>query len=89
MPSPVSSSRRRVPISPAGAARILLDTAGGPYPGGTGVRADGGLVAAVAREVRVTLAGGLHPANVGPALRAAPVVGVDVASGVEAPRKPG
>jgi tryptophan synthase beta subunit len=73
----------------AGAARILLDTAGGPHPGGTGVRADGALVAAIAREVPVTLAGGLDPGSVGPALRAAPVVGVDVASGVEGPRKPG
>ena len=73
----------------AGATRILLDTAGGPHPGGTGVRADTELVAAVAREIPVVLAGGLDPANVGPALRAAPVVGVDVTSGVEAPRKPG
>ena len=37
----------------AGAARILLDTAGGPHPGGTGVRVDAGLAAAVAREVPV------------------------------------
>jgi len=73
----------------AGARRILLDTAGGPHPGGTGTRSDPGLVAAVAREVEVTLAGGLHPASVGPALRAAPVIGVDVASGVEGPRRAG
>ena len=49
----------------AGAARILLDTAGGPHPGGTGVRVDADLAAAVAREVPVILAGGLDPANVG------------------------
>jgi tryptophan synthase beta chain len=73
----------------AGAARIMLDTAGGPHPGGTGVRADSGVVAAIAREIPVTLAGGLDPASVGPALRSAPVVGVDVTSGVEAPRRPG
>jgi tryptophan synthase beta subunit len=73
----------------AGATRIMLDTAGGPHPGGTGVRADTGLVAAIAREVAVMLAGGLAPGSVGSALRAAPVVGVDVASGVEAPPKPG
>jgi tryptophan synthase beta chain/phosphoribosylanthranilate isomerase len=71
-----------------GARRILLDTAGGPHPGGTGTRSDPGLVAAVATQVEVILAGGLHPGNVGPTLRAAPVVGVDVASGVEAPRRP-
>ena len=73
----------------AGAQRILIDTAGGPHPGGTGLRSDPGLVAAVAREVPVTLAGGLDPGSVGPALRAAPVLGVDVASGVEGPRIPG
>ena len=49
----------------AGAARLLLDTAGGPHPGGTGTRAAAPLVAAVAREVPVVLAGGLDPANVG------------------------
>jgi tryptophan synthase beta subunit len=73
----------------AGAQRILLDTGGGPHPGGTGVRSDPGLVGAVAREADVVLAGGLNPANVGPALRAAPVTGVDVASGVEGPRTAG
>ncbi len=70
----------------AGAERIMLDTAGGPHPGGTGVRIDTALVVAVAREVPVILAGGLDPATVGPALRSAPIVGVDVTSGVEAPR---
>ena len=72
----------------AGAARILLDTAGGPHPGGTGVRVDADLVSAVAREVPIVLAGGLDPASVGPALRSAAIVGVDVTSGVEAPRIP-
>ena len=63
----------------------MLDTAGGPHPGGTGPRP----VArprAVAREMPVILAGGLTPANVAEALRTIPAVGVDVASGVEAPR---
>ena len=32
----------------AGAARIMLDTAGGPHPGGTGLRASPALVAAIA-----------------------------------------
>jgi tryptophan synthase beta subunit len=73
----------------AGARRIFLDTAGGPHPGGTGVRSDPGLAAAIARQVEVTLAGGIDPGSVGPALRATPVTGVDVASGVEAPRTPG
>jgi tryptophan synthase beta subunit len=69
-----------------GAERILLDAAGGPHPGGTGMRVDAGLAAAVAREVPVILAGGLTSANVADALRAIPAVGVDTASGVERPR---
>ena len=70
----------------AGAARIMLDTSGGPHPGGTGARVDAALVAGVAREVPVVLAGGLDASNVAGALRAAAIVGVDVASGTEAPR---
>ena len=73
----------------AGAERILLDTAGGQYPGGTGVRVEAGIAAAVAREVPVTLAGGLHPGNVAEALLAIPATGVDVASGTDAPRVTG
>jgi len=72
-----------------GVDRVLLDTAGGPHPGGTGQRASERLAAAVAREVPITLAGGLNPANVAAALRAVPATGVDVASGVERPRVPG
>ncbi len=66
--------------------RVMVDTAGGPHPGGTGVRAHGGTVAAIARELPITLAGGLSAENVGQVLRETPAVGVDVASGVEAPR---
>ncbi|HEX2625338.1 MAG TPA: tryptophan synthase subunit beta, partial [Candidatus Limnocylindrales bacterium] len=69
----------------AGAARILLDTSGGLHPGGTGARSDATLAAAIAHEVPVVLAGGLGPANVAEALRTVPAVGVDVASGTEAP----
>jgi tryptophan synthase beta chain len=73
----------------AGAERILLDTAGGKHPGGTGVRSDEAVAAAVAREMPVILAGGLTPASVGAALLRVPAVGVDVASGVERPRLAG
>ena len=59
-----TSCRAAVPTSTAGVERLLLDTAGGPHPGGTGTRAAERLAAAVAREVPVTLAGGLDPANV-------------------------
>jgi tryptophan synthase beta subunit len=73
----------------AGAVGILLDAAGGPHPGGTGIRVDTALARAVAREVPVTLAGGLNPAVVGEALLAVPATGVDAASGTEHPRRPG
>ena len=73
----------------AGVAEILVDTSGGPHPGGTGRRADPHAVAAIAREIEITLAGGLDPASVGHAVRMSAAVGVDVASGVEAPREPG
>ncbi|MEI7743475.1 MAG: tryptophan synthase subunit beta [Chloroflexota bacterium] len=73
----------------AGATRILLDAAGGPHPGGTGLRVDVALAAAVAREVPVILAGGLDAASVGEAVLAVPAVGVDVASGTEGPRVAG
>jgi tryptophan synthase beta subunit len=73
----------------AGAERLLLDTAGGPHPGGTGVRPATELAVAVARELPVILAGGLDPASVADAVRTIPAIGVDVASGVEAPRDRG
>jgi tryptophan synthase beta chain len=81
----------------AGAERIILDSAGGPFAGGTGRLVDRSLAAAVARELPVVLAGGLEPANVAQAVLDVPAIGVDVASGVEenssgrsrAPRAPG
>jgi tryptophan synthase beta subunit len=72
----------------AGADRIMLDTAGGPFPGGTGRRAAQQLAVAIAREVPVILAGGLDPADVGDALRI-PALGVDVAGGVERRKRDG
>ena len=51
--------------SPPARPRILLDAAGGPHPGGTGIRVDTALAAAVAREVPITLAGGMSPSTVG------------------------
>ena len=53
--------RRRPPSTSPPAPRLLLDTAGGPHPGGTGRRADQAVAAAVARELPVVLAGGLEP----------------------------
>ena len=73
----------------AGASRILLDTAGGRFPGGTGRRASERIAARIAREVPVVVAGGLDAANVASVIRSIPAIGVDVASGVEHPRLPG
>jgi tryptophan synthase beta subunit len=73
----------------AGAIGILLDAAGGPHPGGTGIRVNTALAAAVAREIPIVLAGGLTAASVGEAVLEVPCIGVDVASGVEGPRVPG
>jgi tryptophan synthase beta chain len=67
----------------AGAARLILDAAGGPFPGGTGKQVARRVASAVARQVPVILAGGLGPSNVAQALLEVPAVGVDVASGVE------
>jgi tryptophan synthase beta chain len=82
----------------AGTQSLLLDTAGGPFAGGTGRLIDRRMAAAVARELPVILAGGLEPSNVGDAVLGVPAIGVDVSSGVEenssssrsrAPRAPG
>jgi tryptophan synthase beta subunit len=82
----VATARRLID---GGVERILLDTAGGPHRGGTGTRAHPATAAAIARDVPITLAGGLSAANVAEALRSIPAVGVDVASGVEFPREAG
>ncbi len=67
----------------AGTERLILDTAGGPFPGGTGRQIAREIAAAVAREIPIILAGGLDAGNVAAALLEVPAVGVDVASGVE------
>jgi tryptophan synthase beta chain len=67
----------------AGTDRLILDTAGGPFPGGTGRQIARQIAAAVAREIPIVLAGGLDAGNVADTVLAVPVVGVDVASGVE------
>ena len=67
----------------AGTERLILDTAGGPFPGGTGRQVARQVAAAVAREIPVILAGGLDPSNVAGAVLEVPAIGVDVASGVE------
>jgi phosphoribosylanthranilate isomerase len=62
---------------------VLVDARVDGSLGGTGKTLDWSLVAALARERKVTLAGGLTPENVGDAIRAVRPYCVDVASGVE------
>ena len=65
---------------------VLLDAHAGSAFGGTGALIDLGLAAECARRhpaLRIILAGGLQPENVGAAVRAVRPYAVDVASGVE------
>lgn len=66
---------------------FLFDTYVPGRAGGTGKTFDWNLAVPWARRVRLILAGGLTPENVGEAVRRVRPYGVDVASGVE--REPG
>jgi phosphoribosylanthranilate isomerase len=62
---------------------LLLDASVPGMPGGTGRTFDWEIAATIAKERKLTLAGGLNPDNVAEAIRAANPFRVDVASGVE------
>ena len=62
---------------------LLLDASVPGMPGGTGRTFDWAIGASVAKERKLTLAGGLTPDNVADAVRAVRPFRVDVASGVE------
>jgi phosphoribosylanthranilate isomerase len=62
---------------------LLVDAKVPGKLGGSGMRVDWTLVEPLARERRLTLAGGLDPANVGAAIAEVRPFCVDVASGVE------
>jgi phosphoribosylanthranilate isomerase len=70
-----------------GGDHVLVDARVEGALGGTGKLLDWSLVAELATERKLTLAGGLTPANVADAVRAVRPYCVDVASGVE--RSPG
>jgi phosphoribosylanthranilate isomerase len=67
---------------------LLVDAKVRGELGGTGASFDWGLVAALAQERKLVLAGGLTPENVAAAIRIVHPDCVDVASGVEAPGDP-
>jgi phosphoribosylanthranilate isomerase len=67
---------------------LLVDAKVEGKLGGTGHPVDWELVAPLARSRKLTLAGGLTPANVADAIRAVRPFCVDVASGVENPGEP-
>lgn len=62
---------------------LLLDASVPGMPGGTGRTFDWAIAAEVAKERKLTLAGGLNPDNVNEAVRLVHPFRVDVASGVE------
>ncbi len=62
---------------------LLLDAVDAERRGGTGQTVDWSGAAALAARRRVILAGGLHPENVGDAIRQVRPFAVDVSSGVE------
>ena len=66
------------------ASAVLADAVRGARRGGTGAVCDWDLAAAVARQRRLVLAGGLTPANVAAAVAQVQPWAVDVGSGVEA-----
>ncbi len=62
---------------------LLLDANHPTLYGGSGMRADESLAAALSQKCRLLLAGGLTPDNVANAIRMARPWGVDVSSGIE------
>jgi phosphoribosylanthranilate isomerase len=78
-----------VRASEYGGERLLLDAKSSKGElGGTGTRFDWELARPLVQSRQVIIAGGLHPDNVGEAIRALRPFGVDSASGVEVPQNP-
>jgi phosphoribosylanthranilate isomerase len=80
-------ARDRDPLVEAAAwpetVTLLVDAATGDAPGGTGQLADWPAAAALARQRRLVLAGGLTAENVGDAIAIVRPYAVDVSSGIE------
>ncbi|MGE3960931.1 MAG: hypothetical protein AB7F65_04545 [Dehalococcoidia bacterium] len=70
-------------VKPGFAEALMLDSAHGPYRGGTGVTFDWSVARETAEQVPLVLAGGLAPENVEAAVRTVQPWVVDVSSGTE------
>ncbi|MQC18736.1 MAG: phosphoribosylanthranilate isomerase [Chloroflexi bacterium] len=70
-------------VQPGFALALMLDSAHGPYRGGTGVTFDWTVASELAARMPMILAGGLNPENVEDAVRTVRPWVVDVASGTE------
>ena len=70
-------------VEPGFAVGLMLDSAHGPYRGGSGRAFDWEVARSVSARVPIFLAGGLTPDNVGEAVATVRPWAVDVASGVE------
>ena len=70
-------------VEPGFAIALLLDSAHGPYRGGSGKAFDWEVARLVSKELPMILAGGLTPENVGEAISRVHPWGVDVSSGTE------
>ncbi len=70
-------------VEPGFARALMLDSAHGPYRGGSGRTFDWDVAGTVARRVPIWLAGGLNSGNVGAAIDRVRPWAVDVSSGTE------
>jgi phosphoribosylanthranilate isomerase len=70
-------------VQPGFALALMLDSAHGPYRGGSGVTFDWSVAEETAAQLPIVLAGGLTPENVGDAIRVVQPWAVDVGSGTE------
>lgn len=70
-------------VEPGFAIALMLDSAHGPYRGGSGQTFDWEVASLIAARIPMVLAGGLNPENVAEAVRRVRPWVVDVASGTE------
>ena len=90
-PNSIKESKSQAKSYPARktAPDLLVDAYHPEQYGGTGQTGNWKLARTLADDYSLLLAGGLHPGNVGAAIRQVNPWGVDVASGVEIEKEPG